>query len=534
MRFMYRRDALAFIAKKRETRLSVEDMEVYSSYLAYSLLQFPSSLSLDTSCSYKYVSSSTKAEILWELGRRANSMRDAHAVADPLFLDLVDELLSSPDAEVRKLMCWILAVLARRETTIPAILDGKPCGKLVSLLHDKDIEVILGTTQALYWIAKWPAGAQAVVDADVLNCLADLLKSPIEEVQQWPCEMLAELALQETTAVVETLVSLLRGGDLMVMQGAASILERVAVSPDGETALDLDESLRDCVSDLLGSPNTLVRQWTCSMLEELAGSENTALVGLCVMSCPRLVSLLRDGDSEVISMAARALYRLAASAYGAQTMVNANILECVPALLELSDAEIYKCTWELLQQLARHEITASAVVGQIRSLLWSGNPTVMQDATQMLLYRTTRSSEGIKAAMGTNVLERVPSLHEFQNFGVQKWTCDILGDLARHPMTSRVTVELMVSLLRSGNPRVLESVAKELYHIARLSQGAQVAVNANVLEYVFEQVQSPNPSFGKWAWYMLERLALLEFEPRLDLDSVTCYMSPINPTCLYT
>ncbi|KAJ7455800.1 armadillo-type protein [Mycena latifolia] len=485
MRFMYRRDALAFIAKKRGTRLSGEDME---------------------------------AEILWELGRRANSMRDAHAVADPLLLDLVDELLSSPDAEVRKLMCWILAVLARRETTIPAILDGKPCGKLVSLFQD--IEVIISATQALYWIAKWPEGTQAVVDADVLNSLAELLEAPNEEVQQWPCELLAELALQEPTMVMGALVSLLRpvGGDLKVIQGAAIILERVATSPDGaETALDLDENLRDCVSGLLGSPDASARQWTCSMLEELADSENTALAGLCGIN-----PYIRDEDSKVIYMALRVLYRLAVSAYGAQAVVDASVLKCVPALLELPDAEVCRWTWKLLEQLARHEITARAAIGQIRSLLWrvaiiwfsnqlliqlrSGNPTIMQDAAQMLLYRTTRSS----AAMGTNVLERV----EFQSFGVQKWTCDILGDLARHPMTSRVTVELMVSLLRSGKPRVFKSAAKKLYHIARSSQGAQVAVNANVLEYVLEQVQSRNPWFRKWAWDILELIALHETTAR--------------------
>ncbi|KAJ7479095.1 hypothetical protein FB451DRAFT_1172216 [Mycena latifolia] len=163
MRFMYRRDVLAFIAKTRGSPLSRENTEIYSSYLAY------------------------------DIAARVEDDSDADAVGDSLVLHLADELLSSPNAGVRRPMCRILAILARRETTGAAILRRNlfpgsylSCnqGVIIELqTSDTDVEVIKSALQGLRWLSKWPDGAQAAVDANLLHSLPELLDSGNGEIR---------------------------------------------------------------------------------------------------------------------------------------------------------------------------------------------------------------------------------------------------------------------------------------------------------------------------------------------------------------
>jgi hypothetical protein len=64
----------------------------------------------------------------------------------------------------------------------------------------------------LYRISGSFEGAQAAVNANVLECVAKLLESPNEEVHKRTRHMLEELVRPETTAreAVEYLVSLLK------------------------------------------------------------------------------------------------------------------------------------------------------------------------------------------------------------------------------------------------------------------------------------------------------------------------------------
>ncbi|KAJ7476487.1 hypothetical protein FB451DRAFT_244872 [Mycena latifolia] len=164
---------------------------------------------------YKYVSSSTKAAILRELETRVESESDACVVADSLGLHL-DTLLGSADAEIRRSMCCVLAVLARHATTGPAVLREKPCHRLVILLRDENREVSTSAAQALYILAYWPEGAQAAVDANVLDCLVDFMESAlpylVEWQMTWSWEMLVRLACQPVTAgvVVGQLLSMMQ------------------------------------------------------------------------------------------------------------------------------------------------------------------------------------------------------------------------------------------------------------------------------------------------------------------------------------
>ncbi|KAJ7852428.1 armadillo-type protein [Mycena leptocephala] len=474
MRLLYHRDALAFIRAQLGTPLSKETMEIYSSYLAYN-----------------YVSSSTKSAILVQLRTRVESEDEARAVTDSLGLHLIGDLLGSPDAEVRRAMCWILEGLAHHQTTTRAAMEY-----LVSLLSE-NLKTIESAAETLYRICGSFQGAQAAVDANVLEYVAKLLESLNEEVRKWTCNMLEELARHEITtrATVGYLVSLLRDGNLEVIESAAETLYRIATSPQGAQAA-VDADVLECVAKLAEPANEKVRKWTYYMLGELVRHETTT-----------------GGNLKVIEIAVQTLYRISGSFEGAQAAVNANVLECVAKLLESPNEEVHKRTRHMLEELVRPETTAREAVEYLVSLLNSGNLKTIESAAETL-YRICGSFQGAQAAVDANVLEYVAKLLGSPNEEVRKWTCDMLETLARHEITTRVTVGYLVPLLHGGNLKVIEIAAATLYRISGSSRYAQEAVDANVSESAAKLLESPNEEVRKWTKSQLSVL-----EPGVDLYS---------------
>ncbi|KAJ7079841.1 armadillo-type protein [Mycena epipterygia] len=167
MRLLYHRAVLDVIKKNRDTPLSSEILEIYYSYVAF-----------------KYVSRSAKAAILRELQIRAVSEEEARAVAHSPVFDRVMDLLESPDSEIRRWTCKIVGNLVFHESLAGAIMTRTLCVKLVSLLDDKDIQVVEGAVYALAQITRWPDGAQRSVAANILDHLVELLESPNAGVQR--------------------------------------------------------------------------------------------------------------------------------------------------------------------------------------------------------------------------------------------------------------------------------------------------------------------------------------------------------------
>ncbi|KAJ6533593.1 armadillo-type protein [Mycena capillaripes] len=474
MRFLYHRDALAYIRKHLGTPLSKETMEIYSSYLGY-----------------KYVSSSTKSAILMDLQTRVKFEDEARTVADSLVLYLCQELAGSLDAEVRRRICGMLEGLARHETTVPAVLSVNPCQPLVSLLRGGNLAVVECAAQALYRITFWTEGAQAAVAANVLEYMAELLSSPHASVQEWMCLILGKLAHHQTTlpAVLsmnpcQPLVSLLHGGNLAVIASAAQALYRITITPEGAQAA-VDANVVEYTAELLSSPNASVRDWTHDILEEL------------------MLIQVSGGDPTVIESVAQALYRITISSEGVQAAVDANVLEYGAQLLSSPQPSVRGWTREILGKLVRHEATTSLAVGQLVSLLRGGDSTVIQSAVQAL-YRITISPQGAQAAVDANVLEYTAELLSSPNASVREWMRNILGELVRHEATANPAAGQLVSLLRGGNPTVIENVAQTLYQIYQSPETAQAA---KVLECVAELLLSPNASLRGWPREMLRQLA---------------------------
>ncbi|KAJ6581169.1 armadillo-type protein [Mycena capillaripes] len=132
--------------------------------------------------------------------RAADSEIDARMVVDSPVFHFIVEMLESPDGGVPSSSSTLLGTLASHECTAPAVIALKPSVQLVSLLRDKYIDVILGAVYALSQIARWPDGAQDIVDARALEHVMGLLQSPSRRIRRWTCQLVGRLADHDSTA----------------------------------------------------------------------------------------------------------------------------------------------------------------------------------------------------------------------------------------------------------------------------------------------------------------------------------------------
>jgi len=99
----------------------------------------------------------------------STSDQDSEVMADATYAlsriaDWVDGAQAIVDAKAR-LVAW----LAGHDSVAPAVLKLNVCVLLVSLLRDKDFQVLHAATYALSQIARWLDGAQAILDAKALH-----------------------------------------------------------------------------------------------------------------------------------------------------------------------------------------------------------------------------------------------------------------------------------------------------------------------------------------------------------------------------
>ncbi|KAF7360379.1 hypothetical protein MVEN_00767700 [Mycena venus] len=182
MKLMYHRQTLEFIKKNRGSPLSRDVLDTYSTY-------FP----LD------YVSRGTKIAILSELTNRTESDVEARAVVDsPVFYHIF-QMLWWPDIETRSASCMLIGNLASHECTAPAILELNLCEQLVSLMGEEDSELSQAAQGALCHIAQRLDGAQAIVEAPVLDHVLVLLESPRWAVRGRACDLVEKLAQHDLT-----------------------------------------------------------------------------------------------------------------------------------------------------------------------------------------------------------------------------------------------------------------------------------------------------------------------------------------------
>ncbi|KAJ7270393.1 armadillo-type protein [Mycena rebaudengoi] len=435
------------------------------------------------------------------------------AVIEAGTLHLVDYLFGSSNTEVRTGTCDVLSSLASEESTSNSVILANPFGALVSLL--RDTEVVANATNTLGWIANSAEGAQGVIEARMLDVFDEVLKLPDQSIACW---LIENLVSHESTAdsvfasipcqhIVALLLAALNRDDdtvwdaLPALATTAHSVEGAIAVVEAGTLLVLDKHLE--------SADYEVREWACRLIGYLAiyykGQEDL---------CEKLVLLLRDDAGIVASAAMFALSKIASLPSGATTVVEAGLLDLVDEILESQVSLI--CTWTcaMLQNLAKNESTAIAVVvlnpcRRLVALLRHSETGVVASAL-CALGHIALQTDGALAVAETGVSQAIDQLLESFDSGFRTAAAWLENRGHR-----------LVKLSCDDSPAVAESAVYALSRIAYWPDGGDAVVQAGALQLLENLVPSSNAGVRQWTCAMLENLtshqstsaALLEINP---------------------
>ncbi|KAJ6481596.1 armadillo-type protein [Mycena vulgaris] len=300
------------------------------------------------------------------------------------------------------------------------------------------------------------------------------------------------------------------------------------------------------VDALLESPNDEFRSQTCMILARLACHETTVAAVLCINPCERLVSILQDDNIEVVQSGVYALHCLAEWREGAQALANAGVLECVKKLLGSGEARIRRWTCEMLARLLQQTPTLPAIADSVVKLFnqlalvlrAETRPSTaldLMESAALALFWSIRSSEAQEAILldclgllesrnievhertwkmlvDARVLDCTAELLDSPSPDVRRSTCRLLRQLAGHQTTMAAVLaispcEQLVPCLHDQNLHVVESAAQALVSIASVPEGAQAALDKDVLQHVMELFKSPEAVVRKWTCFVVGQLS---------------------------
>ncbi|KAJ7915917.1 armadillo-type protein [Mycena leptocephala] len=416
----------------------------------------------------------------YALGQVSSLLQGAQAVVDAKVQDYAIELLKSSSARVRKWACWLVGNLACHESTRPAILELEPYAPIVTscvlIFISDDIEVVLDAIYALAEIAISTAGARAVVSANVLDHIVQVLGSPSAEVREWSCRLVGNLASHEAIApavfelkpCVRRLVSLLRDTHADVIVEAIHTLSATARwSVGAETATDA--AVVDHIAELLQSQNIKIRNASCELVRNLASHESTASTLLMMKPAAQLVSFLWDEDHTVVSKVVHALAQVAAWPDGAQAAVNANVVDYLTELLRSPSVEVQKASCILIRELVYHDSIAPAILTMnpcvpLVSLLQNKDITVVKEALETL-SQVAWWPDGAEAVVEAKAPDYLAELLGSPAAPVREFACYLVGDLADHNSTAPTIINInpCVQLVSFLHDEEVDIVSAALY-----------------------------------------------------------------------
>ncbi|KAJ7234567.1 armadillo-type protein [Mycena rebaudengoi] len=276
-------------------------------------------------------------------------------------LDHILNLLKSDSPGVREWACILVARLAQHKFIAPAI-----CAQVVNLLRN--------SMDALRGIANEPDGAHAFVDAKV----------KITRCAAMGCQIVVRIAEHEsiTPAICAVLVVHFSDEGPTYDRDFRDALSKVAKTADGAQAI-VDVKGLDHMLNLLESDSLAVRERACNLVARLAEHRF-----LAPDICAGLVALLSD-ESRTIDVPD-----------GAQAVVDAKALDHVQKLLKSPSWNMRFWTCVLVEVLAEHESTASAILelnlnAQLESLVHAEDYPVTP-AASLALTQIARCSNRAK------------------------------------------------------------------------------------------------------------------------------------------
>ncbi|KAJ7754809.1 armadillo-type protein [Mycena metata] len=517
LRIMYHRQALNFIKTNRFVPLLKEGvLSTLSSYLPL-----------------KYVFFSTKASIMRELLRRARSDHyDRHTIIEDSFVvhQITLEMLSSPNIEVRNVTMQLLGALSRYPFAVPAILEMDTCSRLVALLSDKHESISDTAIYVLAMVAGYRSseGAAAVVSANMLDYILELLGSPRAEVLEWTCQLVGNLASHESIAPVllqinpcVPLICILREQPEVVISGAVYALSGIARQAEGAAAA-VDANLPDYILELLASSYTEIRRCTCRLVGRLASHKS--IVPVLLQAHPLMVTpYISEQPDHVIEEAIIALSQIAQWTEGATAVIDANLPDYIRELLASPNTKIRRCTHWLVGRLASHKSIAPVLLQvhpcvPLVSFLRVKPDYYSKEGIIFALAQIAQWPDGAVAVVDATMLDYVPELLESWNSFICRATCWLVGSLASYDSTARVVLQFnpskLLSALLHGEPDAVIGMAiYALGQIARWPKGAQQTVDAGAPDSVVGLLKSSRRDVADHTCDLLRNLALHELLP---------------------
>ncbi|KAJ6563302.1 armadillo-type protein [Mycena vulgaris] len=225
----------------------------------------------------------------------------ADAILETDALAYIKRGLDSPDAKVRKMTCRMLNHVAATESGMAAVLALNPCMRLVSLLRDKDEEIVEYATATLARASESAGVVSAVAETKLPRYAMQLLYSPSREVRSGACCILGNLSSHKSTAMTVLaqnpcvrLLQLLGDDDIEVRKGAIRALATISMWPDGVQALSAANAPdRSWKLSTWNSRDPKIKEWTRLMVGNLEAQfpasrsvvqfETVILFGLIIM-----------------------------------------------------------------------------------------------------------------------------------------------------------------------------------------------------------------------------------------------------------
>ncbi|KAJ7776273.1 armadillo-type protein [Mycena metata] len=369
----------------------------------------------------------------YALSQISRNLGGARAVIEAGALETIQDLLTSPLAEVRRWTSNMLTGLAFHPSTRRAIVTAQLCPQLVALLGDDNAIVVEEACCALLQISRDLDGAKAVVEAGAPGTVQNLFTSRPAGVRRWISKMLAGLAFHPLTRGVviaaqpcPQLVALLGHDDAVIVEAACYTLLQISADMDGAKAV-VEAGPLETVEHLLESQYTEIWTFTRWTFGELASRPSTQGVVVTAQPCSQLVALLGDDNAAVIERACCALSYISCDVDGARAVVEARALETVENLFTSPRAGVRRWTAKMLAGVAFHPSMRGVVVAaqpcpQLVTLLSDDDEAVVEAACYAL-SEISRNVDGANAVVEAGALGAIEHLLASQYTEIRRYAC---------------------------------------------------------------------------------------------------------------
>ncbi|KAF7362690.1 hypothetical protein MVEN_00618300 [Mycena venus] len=420
----------------------------------------------------------------------------AQAVRDTKIWEYFPVNLDSSNSQIRGYICTILVNLSNYQVENLPKLDSS----------DQDIDARRRAIYALSKISYWSEGAWAAHKAT--EYVAELLESSDTEIRTWTCQTLGNMTLHGVTSATQLgfelctkIVSLLRDDDKRVRDSAIMALSKINRSSGGADTVAHITILKE-LTEHLNSSDPGLRQFTCSVLGNLAVSQYACFAKLNYEPCVRIARLLKDRDVEARGSAVHALLMMSYWREVAQ-IVGAQVVKYLPELLSSSNAVTLGSMCEIIGNLVLHTSTSvldAELCVRVVSLMSHENWGVRRRAVHAVAT-ISRSRQGAEMVRGTTIWAESVNSHAvyWENLAVRESASLIL-------LGSKSYMRI-VFLLRDNDIQVQRCAVYALSKMSHWPDAAQAMAETKAVQHIPSLLSSSDADTRRWTCEMVGNLA---------------------------